>query len=71
MQKKEQVAALRDAGLSCTVTDTLDEAVAIAATLAGPGDTVLLAPAAASQDQYTDYRARGRAFAAAVEGLDT
>lgn len=63
--------ALRDAGQSCTVTETLDNAVAIAATLAGPGDTVLLAPAAASQDQFTDYRARGRAFAAAVEGLDS
>ena len=63
--------ALRDAGLSCTVTETLDAAVAIAATLAGPGDTVLLAPAAASQDQFTDYRARGRAFAAAVEELDS
>jgi UDP-N-acetylmuramoylalanine--D-glutamate ligase len=30
---------------------------------------VLLAPAAASQDMFTDYRQRGRAFADAVTAL--
>ena len=45
-------------------------AVARAAEEAEPGDTVLLAPAAASFDQFPDFEARGDAFAAAVAALD-
>jgi UDP-N-acetylmuramoylalanine--D-glutamate ligase len=44
-------------------------AVRSAAALARPGDVVLLAPAAASMDQFADYAERGRAFAAAVAAL--
>jgi UDP-N-acetylmuramoylalanine--D-glutamate ligase len=47
----------------------MDAAVRRAAELARPGDVVLLAPAAASMDQFRDYAERGRAFAAAVAGL--
>jgi UDP-N-acetylmuramoylalanine--D-glutamate ligase len=48
-------------------TDGMDEAVRAAADLARPGDTVLLAPAAASMDMFRDYAERGDRFAAAAQ----
>jgi UDP-N-acetylmuramoylalanine--D-glutamate ligase len=47
----------------------MTEVVRAAAGFARPGDTVLLAPAAASYDMFSDYAARGDAFAAAVQEL--
>jgi UDP-N-acetylmuramoylalanine--D-glutamate ligase len=47
----------------------MDSVVRAAAALAVPGDTVLLAPAAASKDMFKDYAHRGRAFAEAVRAL--
>ncbi len=44
-------------------------AVATAAQLAGSGDTVLMAPAAASMDQFSSYAHRGNTFIEAVRGL--
>lgn len=41
---------------------TLDAAVAEAHARAKPGDTVLLAPACSSYDQYQNFEERGRAF---------
>ena len=49
--------------------DVMDEAVRVAASVAQPGDTVLLAPAAASMDQFIDYAERGRRFHAAVRAI--
>jgi UDP-N-acetylmuramoylalanine--D-glutamate ligase len=56
------------------VVDTTDdgamtEVVAAAAGFARPGDTVLLAPAAASYDMFANFGARGDAFAAAARAL--
>ncbi len=47
----------------------MQQAVELAASHARPGDVVLLAPGCASKDMYTDYAARGAAFAAAVAAL--
>ena len=50
-------------------TAGMDEAVRSAADLAQPGDTVLLAPAAASMDMFRDYAERGDRFAAAAAAV--
>lgn len=47
------------------------EVVRAASGLARPGDTVLLAPAAASKDMFDGYPHRGNAFAAAVHALES
>jgi UDP-N-acetylmuramoylalanine--D-glutamate ligase len=53
-----------------TDTGAMDDVVRAARVLARPGDTVLLAPACASMDMFTNYGERGDAFAAAVLRLD-
>jgi UDP-N-acetylmuramoylalanine--D-glutamate ligase len=47
----------------------MNHAVRAAAAAARPHDTVLLAPACASMDLFSDYQARGRAFRSAVATL--
>jgi UDP-N-acetylmuramoylalanine--D-glutamate ligase len=56
--------------VASTDTGVMEEAVLRAAGLARPGDTVLLAPAAASMDLFRDYAHRGDAFAEAVRSLE-
>ncbi|HVA62895.1 MAG TPA: UDP-N-acetylmuramoyl-L-alanine--D-glutamate ligase, partial [Terriglobales bacterium] len=59
----EKIAAqLGASGLALTRCGTLDQAVATAAERAQAGDTVLLAPACASFDQFQNYGHRGQVF---------
>ncbi|MFD5295001.1 UDP-N-acetylmuramoyl-L-alanine--D-glutamate ligase [Streptomyces mutabilis] len=55
--------------LERTDTGAMLQAVQEARRLARPGDTVLLAPACASMDMFTNYNQRGDAFAQAVREL--
>ena len=49
--------------------DSLGDAMQQAAACARPGDCVLLSPACASLDQFSDYQARGEAFREAVQQM--
>ncbi len=48
---------------------TIERAVQLAYSIARPGDTVLLAPACASFDQFENYEHRGRVFKELVQQL--
>jgi UDP-N-acetylmuramoylalanine--D-glutamate ligase len=62
---------LREAGIAVLPSETLAIAVKQAAAAARPGETVLLSPACASYDQFSDYEARGDAFRGLVMTLST
>ncbi|MCQ0970792.1 UDP-N-acetylmuramoyl-L-alanine--D-glutamate ligase [Paracoccus sp. TK19116] len=52
------------------IAETMDQAVANAASEAQPGETVLLAPAAASFDQYPNFEKRGEHFTDLVRAME-
>ncbi|WP_141365736.1 UDP-N-acetylmuramoyl-L-alanine--D-glutamate ligase [Glutamicibacter uratoxydans] len=61
--------SIADDGTAPSGTQVMTRAVRKAAELAVAGDTVLMAPAAASMDQFTSYAQRGNAFISAVGDL--
>jgi UDP-N-acetylmuramoylalanine--D-glutamate ligase len=54
--------ALAGTGVSASMAGDLEHAVSAARAEARPGDTVLLSPACASFDQFSDFEARGERF---------
>ncbi len=56
-----------EAAVGGAVVGDLEHAVAAAASVARPGDVVLLSPACASFDQFPDYEVRGRRFKELVD----
>ena len=63
VDNRDMAAAFTAAGIAFEDCGTMAKAVARARELAQAGDSVLLAPATASFDQYSGYDARGDAFA--------
>jgi UDP-N-acetylmuramoylalanine--D-glutamate ligase len=63
------VVAVFEGSVPTTVAGSIEEAVRDAFAAAAPGDTVLLAPACASWDQFASYTERGDRFAAAARSL--
>ncbi len=61
--------ALELGDLPHEICETMERAVARASAEAEAGDTVLLAPAAASFDQYPNFEKRGEHFTALVQAL--
>jgi UDP-N-acetylmuramoylalanine--D-glutamate ligase len=65
----EKIARALDTVMPVHFAENMESAVHMAASCAESDDTVLLAPACASLDQYDNYMARGQAFIGAVEAL--
>jgi UDP-N-acetylmuramoylalanine--D-glutamate ligase len=59
-----------EGAVSCHRVETLPRAVELARRKAQPGDTILLAPACASFDQFDNYGHRGRVFKELVHALE-
>ncbi|MFQ5961793.1 MAG: UDP-N-acetylmuramoyl-L-alanine--D-glutamate ligase [Candidatus Methylomirabilales bacterium] len=68
-QAREELQAILEGVCPTEGAASLDEAVALAASVAAPGDVVLLSPACASFDMFRDFEERGRVFKAMVKRL--
>ncbi len=70
-QDAPQIAeALEDSGVPLQNCEDIERAVVAAARAADPGEVVLLSPACASFDQFTDFEARGQRFRELAMQLD-
>ncbi|SDF32308.1 UDP-N-acetylmuramoyl-L-alanine--D-glutamate ligase [Phytopseudomonas seleniipraecipitans] len=65
----DKLAAVLGGAVDIVRVDSLQAAVEQAASIAQPGDAVLLSPACASLDMFKNFEERGRLFAQAVEAL--
>jgi UDP-N-acetylmuramoylalanine--D-glutamate ligase len=65
----EKIASHMDPSIPVTRAGTLDAAIREAFARAHSGDTILLAPACASFDQFSSYEHRGRVFKEIVSSL--
>ncbi|MFC1824656.1 UDP-N-acetylmuramoyl-L-alanine--D-glutamate ligase [Thermodesulfobacteriota bacterium] len=68
-EAKHRLADAFNRSIPFTLAETMDEAVSLAHSFAGPNDVVLLAPACSSFDMFTDYTHRGQIFREAVERI--
>lgn len=66
----EKIASHLGNGLPLTHSQTIESAVQQASASAQPGDTVLLAPACASFDQFKSFEHRGEVFKQLVRALE-
>jgi UDP-N-acetylmuramoylalanine--D-glutamate ligase len=66
----DKIAADLADAVPCIHAETLERAIQLAVEGAQPGDTVLLAPACSSFDQFENYEQRGRAFKEFVARLE-
>jgi UDP-N-acetylmuramoylalanine--D-glutamate ligase len=64
-----ELAPAAEAGVPLELRADLEDAVLRAASLARPGETVLLSPACASFDAFENFERRGERFREIVEGL--
>lgn len=64
-----KIAAVLRHSVQVVLASSMEAAVQLASENAKPGDVVLLSPACASLDMFTDFTHRGRVFTQAVEAL--
>ena len=68
-ESRDLLARAFEGVLPCSMARDMEQAVAMAFSMATGGDVVLLAPACSSFDMFLDYSHRGRVFRTCVEGL--